>query len=64
MSRGGLDIRNSNLVTTSDRSPGGTVDLNAGTSINLTGTIIDAFNDAFGGGPITMAAPVISATRQ
>lgn len=57
VSRGGLDIRNSSLLT-SGRGSGGTVDLNAGTSINLTGTIIGA-GGTFGGS-ITMAAPVIS----
>ena len=39
---------------------GGTVDLNAGTSINLTGTIIDNPNEGAGGSTITVAAPVIS----
>ena len=60
VSSGGLDIRNSSLVTTSAFAPGGTVDLNAGTRINLTGTIIDAHAVANFAGSITMAAPVIS----
>jgi hypothetical protein len=57
VSRGGLDIQNSSLFT-SGRGSGGTVDLNAGKSINLTGTSIDAFSTF--AGSITMAAPVIS----
>jgi hypothetical protein len=62
VSRGGLDIRNSSLVTTSGSNArfGGTIDLNAGTHINLIGTIIDAHARDSGGGSITMAASVIS----
>ena len=59
VSSGGLDIRNSSLVTISGSNigSGGTIDLNAGTSINLTGTLIDAHARDSNGGSIIMAAP-------
>jgi len=62
VSRGGLDIQNSRPATDSGAGIGGTVDLRAGTEIDLTGTSIGA-SGLFGtgtGGTITMAAPVIS----
>jgi len=61
VSRGGLDIRNSGLDTRS-LSPftfGGPVNLKAGTQIDLTGSFITT-RAQLTGGPITMAAPVIS----
>ena len=64
VSKGGLEMRNSSLVTKGGLpgSGAGTVNLQAGTGIDLTDTLIDAhqFLGAAGGGTITMAAPVIS----
>jgi filamentous hemagglutinin family protein len=58
-SRGDLVIRTSTLAAAADIDPHGTVDLKAGTSINLTDT--DVFASALhGSGSITMAAPIIS----
>jgi hypothetical protein len=57
VSRGGLDIRNSRLDA-SALGNGGTVALNAGTSIDLTGTSIGSVGAI--GGSITTAAPIIS----
>jgi filamentous hemagglutinin family protein len=59
-SSGDLDIRDSNLVTTSDFGFGGPVDLTAGKSIDLAGTIIDAQTGGLPGGDITLTAPTIS----
>jgi hypothetical protein len=63
VSRGDLNILNSSLVTTTGLGFGGAVDLNAGRTINLTGTIIDtraAGGFLLGSGPITLAAAFIS----
>jgi filamentous hemagglutinin family protein len=59
VSRGGLDIQNSSLFTTSNFSFGGTVGLEAGTSINLLGTNIIT-RGLRRSGSITIAAPIIS----
>jgi len=58
VSQGGLDIQDSRLSTEADFGLGGPVDLRAGTSLNLTNSIINASGNA--GGSITMAAPTIS----
>src|SRR5262245_6301572 len=60
VSKGGLNIQNSSLDAHGGGpvATGGTVDLHAGTSINLTSTTVDASAEA--GGSITMAAPIIS----
>jgi filamentous hemagglutinin family protein len=58
VSRGGLNIQDSNFSTESDFGNAGTVTLQAGTSLNLTGTIINAIGNA--GGSVTMVAPTIS----
>ena len=67
VSKGGLDIRNSNVFTHQSvgggGDSGGTVDLRAGARIALTDTSIFAgASEASGGdgGTLTMAAPVIS----
>jgi filamentous hemagglutinin family protein len=63
VSKGGLEMRNSSLVTKGGLpgSGAGTVNLRAGTGIDLTDTLIDAHEFlGSGGGTITMAAPVIS----
>jgi filamentous hemagglutinin family protein len=58
-SRGDLVIRTSTLAAAADIDPHGTVDLKAGTSINLTDT--DVFASALhGSGSIILAAPIIS----
>jgi filamentous hemagglutinin family protein len=61
VSQGSLDILDSSLSAsgTSIIGIGGTVDLNAGTSINLTGTGVTA-SSAFIGGSISLEAPIIS----
>jgi filamentous hemagglutinin family protein len=61
VSKGSLDILDSSLVASgrSNVGTGGTVDLNVGTSIYLTGTGISA-SSAFIGGSINMDAPIIS----
>ena len=59
ISRGDLEIRNSNLISTSGISFGGTVGLQAGNLIELTCTLVDAHGHGHGGS-ITMAAPLIS----
>jgi filamentous hemagglutinin family protein len=60
VSRGGLDIRNSSLLTTSNFALGGTVDLSAGTTIYLIGTMIRSSAELGpSGGSVSMAAPVI-----
>lgn len=66
LSNGGLEILNSLLLTVqfvgAPFHSGGTVDLRAGSTIDLTGTVISAGATPSGGigGTITMAAPIIS----
>lgn len=61
VSLGGLVMRNSSLDARSTYNGfGGTVNLQAGTSINLTNTIIDTSAPFLGSGTITLAAPVIA----
>jgi hypothetical protein len=61
VSRGGLGIEDSLLRVSSDLgNAAGTVDLRAGTTLNLTNTNINANSGFSTGGSITMAAPCIS----
>ena len=61
-SKGRIESQNSRISTTANFGSGGTIDLKAGTGIDLANTTIDAHSSFFtnGGAIITMAAPVIS----
>jgi filamentous hemagglutinin family protein len=59
-SSGGLDIQNSQLFINNEFGPsGGKIDLTAGSSINLTDTLVNAHGYAFASS-INMEAPIIS----